>query len=271
MNNFFKNIKSKKPTGFINSIIDQENMLSDYEKKMINNIITLSTITVKEIMVPRVDVIAIDKNIGIEKIIEIVEEKGRSRLPVFDDNYDNIFGILHSKDLLKYFINPDDFELTKIIRSAYFVPESKPINDLLVEMREKKIHLSIVVNEYGGISGIVCLEDIIERIIGEIQDEFDDEMEDFVTLSDKKFLINARVSLDDLNEFLSSNFEEEADTLGGLVYRIFGKIPLKNEKISYNDYIFTIESITERKITRVIVEVPGLGGVLKSDNEVKGE
>ena len=149
-----------------------EKKITDYDKKMIINIIQLSDITVKGIMVPRVDVISIDSNRNIKEIIKIVADKGHSRLPVYDKNIDNIIGILHTKDLLKFFNKDTNFDIHKIIRLPLFVPESKMINDLLSELRENKNHLAIVVDEYGGMAGIVCLEDIIEKIVGEIQDEF---------------------------------------------------------------------------------------------------
>ncbi|MCK4795822.1 MAG: HlyC/CorC family transporter [Spirochaetes bacterium] len=223
---------------------------------MIVNIIRLSNISVKEIIVPRVDVVSIDSKSEIDDIIKIVDEKGHSRLPVFNENIDNIVGILHSKDLLKYFTRKSDFKISKIMRSPLFIPESKMINDLLVELREKKNHLAIVVDEYGGMSGIVCLEDIIEKIVGEIQDEFDDEVEDVIQLEENTFLINARITIEELNEKLGTDFhEEEIDTLGGLIFMIFGKIPIKNEKIKYNNYIFTVEAISGRTIKTIKMQI----------------
>lgn len=230
--------------------------ITDYENKMIINIINMSDILVKEIMVPRVDVIAIDKNSDIEEIINIIAKKGHSRLPIFENNNDNIVGILHSKDLLKYFIKRDDFDLFKIIREPVFVPESKTINDLLVEMREKKVHLAIVVDEYGGLSGIVCLEDIIEKIVGEIQDEFDNEKEDIIKIDQNCYLINSRVTLEHLNSELNINIvEDDIDTLGGLIMMLFGRIPIKGEKIDYKHFNFTIESVTERRVKIVNMKI----------------
>lgn len=229
--------------------------LSDYEENMIINIIKLSSITVKEIMVPRVDLVSINKDLPYEEIVKLIEEKGRTRLPVFDENYDNIIGVVHAKDMLKFQKRNKEYNLESIIRPAYFVPETKPINDLLKEFREKRVHLSVVVDEYGGISGIACLEDIIEQIVGEIQDEFDDEAADIVEISEDCYLVNGRLSLNELNDGINADFEaEDIDTLGGLIYSITGKIPSKNEKIEYRNYIFTIESISDRKIRRVKIE-----------------
>lgn len=232
-----------------------ENEINEYDKKMIYNIISLSNINVKDVMVPRVDMVAVDTNSDIKDIINIVAGKGHSRLPIYDDNIDNIIGILHSKDLLKFFTRENDFNLSKIIRPPLFVPESKMINDLLIEFREKRIHLAIVVDEYGGVSGIVCLEDIIEKIVGKIQDEFDNEVDEIIEIENGKYLINPRITLDILNFRLGTNFQdEEVDTLGGLIYRFFGKIPNKNEKIQRDNYIFTIESISKRQIKSIKME-----------------
>ncbi|HNZ26512.1 MAG TPA: hemolysin family protein [Spirochaetota bacterium] len=236
-----------------------ESSFNDYDKKMIENIISLGEISVKEIMVPRIDVVLINKNSAIEEIIKIVDEKGRSRLPVYNDNIDDIVGVLHAKDLLKYFTKNRDFDLSNILREPYFVPESKIIKDLLIEFREKKIHLAIVVDEYGGMSGIVCLEDIIENIVGEIQDEFDNESEDIIKIDDNKYLIDGKTSLEDLNEALNLDIEnDDIDTVGGLLYMLFGKIPSKNESIQYKNLKFSVESILDRKIKKVKLEIEEL-------------
>ncbi len=252
---FSKNNDDEEPP--LSSLLKKyEKRINEYERKMISNIIRLSDITVKEIMVPRVDVISIDSNSSIKDIIKVVTEKGHSRLPVYDKNIDNIIGILHTKDLLKYFQKDSNLDIQKIIRVPLFVPESKIINDLLIEFREKKNHLAIVVDEYGGMAGIVCLEDIIEKIVGEIQDEFDNEVDDIQKLEENIFLINPRISLEELNERLGTEFiEEEIDTLGGIIFMLFGKIPLKNEKIHYKNYVLTVESISGRKIKSIKVEI----------------
>lgn len=229
-----------------------EKTITDYDKKMILNIIQMSNISVKEVLVPRIDVVSINSQSDIKEIIDIVSENGHSRLPVYDDNIDNIIGILHSKDLLKYFTKENNFDIKKILRPCLFIPESKMINDLLIEFREKKIHLAIVVDEYGGMSGIVCLEDIIEKIVGEIQDEFDNEVDDILKVGENSYLINPRIYLKDLNERLETNFqEEEIDTLGGLIFMLFGKIPAKNDNMEYKGYLFTVEGISGRMIKSI--------------------
>jgi len=256
---FFKKDKTQDkipPVPLHVKIKELESSFNDYDKKMIENIISLSKISVKEIMVPRIDVVLINKNSAIDEIINIVDEKGRSRLPVYNDNIDNIVGVLHAKDLLKYFTKKKDFNLSNILREPYFVPESKIIKDLLIEFREKKIHLAIVVDEYGGMSGIVCLEDIMENIVGEIQDEFDNESENIVKIEDNKYLIDGKTSLEDLNEALNLDIEnDDIDTVGGLLYMLFGKIPAKNESIQFKNLKFAVESISDRKIKKVKLEI----------------
>lgn len=255
LNKVFKKNKTKS-LNFIETIKKNEIKLTDYEKKMINNIIEVNDITVKEIIVPRVDVSCIDINSNIMEIIKIIEEKGHSRYPVYEKNIDNIIGIIHSKDLLKFYSANNTFNLNKILKTPIFVPESKLISDLLNEFREKKIHMAVVVDEYGGMSGIICLEDIIEEIVGDIQDEFDNEGDYIQKINDNSYLVNSRISLDDLNERLGTNIiEEDIDTLGGIIFMLFGKIPNKNDKIEYKNYTFTVDSIQGRKIKTIKIDI----------------
>ena len=260
----------KKTPNELESLIQQlkssNTTLNDYSRKMISNIIDLNDITVKDIMVPRVDVVSLNINSDIEDIIALVDTKGRTRLPVYDDNLDNIIGILHAKDLLKYFNKENKFDLSKNLRTAYFVPESKLIGDLLVEFREKRIHLAVVVDEYGGMSGIVCMEDIIEKIVGQIQDEFDNETDEIIEVDKNIFLVDAHITLEDLNDRLGINIKnDDVDTLGGVVYSIFGRIPIKNDSIISNNIRYTITNISGRKLKRVKLEILDYDNSAKSD------
>ena len=249
-----KNVKESESLS--EAVKDAQASISEYSEKMIRNIIELESITAKEIMVPRVDVVYLDVRSDIDEIIKIVDAKGRTRLPVYDGNLDNIIGILHAKDLLKYFNKEEKFDLSKNLRTAYFVPESKLIGDLLVELREKRIHLAVVVDEYGGMSGIVCLEDIIEKIVGEIQDEFDHETDEVIEIGNDQYLVDPHISVEDLNERLGLSLpEDEVDTLGGLIYAFFGRIPIKNESIIHDNIKYTINSIAGRKLKRVKLEL----------------
>jgi CBS domain containing-hemolysin-like protein len=250
-------------------IKSREESLTEYDRSMISNILDLKDISAKEIMVPRVDVIGINLGMEMAEVLKIVDQNGRSRLPVYKDNIDNICGILHTKDLFKYAIKKQGFDLSKVLREPFFIPESKNIYELLIELKEKKNHMAIVVDEYGGMSGIVSFEDIIEMIVGEINDEFDKVSEEFVKVADGKYVVEGRMPLEELNEKIGSEFyEDNIDTLGGLIFMIFGKIPVKNEKIEYKNYLFTIESISGRKIKKVKIEAISASQTLTSTNEV---
>ena len=174
---------------------------------------------------------------------------------------DNVVGILYVKDILKCYARKEIVELDKIIRKAYFVPESKKIDSLLREFKRRHVHIAVAIDEYGGISGIVCMEDIIEEIVGDIQDEFDNERADVVSLSENMWICDARTSLDDLNEEIKSNFPtEDFDTLGGFVFDLFGKIPVKFEKVSWKNWDFIVQEMEGHKVNVIRI-------VLHKENE----
>ena len=240
---------------FGKSIIKEEQDLEnlDYEAKdMIKGIVELSNTTVKEVMVPRIDVVFLSKNIVLSEMFEMIKNCGHSRFPVYEDTIDNVIGILYAKDLLKYLTEKKDIEIVKILRKPYFIPESKRLDTLLREFKRRHVHIAVSVDEYGGVSGIVCLEDIIEEIVGDIQDEFDNEVEDILQIDDKSYLCDGRVDIEDLNKELNLNIpEENFDTLGGYVFDLFGKIPVKYEKVSSNDIDFIINDMNGHKIKTV--------------------
>ena len=231
------------------------------EKERIRGIVKLSDTSVREVMVPRIDVVFLSLDAPRAELLQAVTESGHSRLPVYTDTIDNVVGILYAKDLLKYFvINDEPLEMGKIVRKPYFVPESKKLDSLLTEFQRRKVHLAVVVDEYGGTSGIVSLEDILEEIVGDIQDEFDNELEEIVEIGDNVFLCDARVSINELNERLSISLpEENYDKLGGFVFHLFGKIPVKFEKVSYENSSvninFIIQQMEQHKITTVKIVV----------------
>ncbi len=220
------------------------------EKDMIKGVVKLSETSVKEVMVPRIDVVFLPIDISKEELLKTMAECGHSRVPVYKETIDNVVGILYAKDLLRYLIEGDgDIVLENLIRSPYFVPESKKIDSLLKEFKKRKVHIAIVVDEYGGTSGIVCLEDIIEEIVGDIQDEFDNETEEIVKIGDNVYVCDARISIEDLNSKLSIELpEENFDTLGGFVFDLFGKIPVKYEKVSFKNIDFIINTMEGHKI-----------------------
>jgi Hemolysins and related proteins containing CBS domains len=226
--------------------------LNEEKRDMIRGIVDLSVTSVKEVMIPRIDVDFLPIDICGEELLQKVSESGHSRFPVFSDSIDNVVGVLYVKDLLKLFAKKEGIELEKIIRKPFFVPESKRIDALLREFKRRHVHIAIAVDEYGGVSGIVCMEDIIEEIVGDIQDEFDNEREDILPIGDGVWLCDARANLDDLSAIFSGGIpEEEFDTLGGFVFNLFGKIPVRYEKVTWKNFDFIIQDMEGHRINTV--------------------
>ena len=231
-----------------------EELLEEEKEDMIQGVEELSTTSVKEVMIPRIDVDFINIETDRAELLEKISDSGHSRFPVYKDSIYNVIGVLYVKDLIRCFSKEEPFELEKIIRKAYFVPETKRIDSLLREFKRRHIHIAMAVDEYGGLSGIVCMEDIIEEIVGDIQDEFDNERDDIVSLGKNIWLVDGRENLSDLNEEIGSTFpQEEFDTLGGFVLDLFGKIPVKYEKMTWNNYDFIIQDMDVHRIDMIKV------------------
>jgi len=236
---------------------------SEEEKNMLKGIVKFADIETSEIMKARVDVSAIDFESSFGDIMKSVILSGFSRIPVYKESLDNIEGILYIKDLLPYLNETSDFEWNQLIRPAFFIPENKKINELLQEFREKKIHLAIVVDEYGGTSGIVTLEDILEEIVGEINDEFDDMHSDidFEQIDEKTYVFAAKTSIIDFSKVLKidedifDDIEGDYDSLAGLMLEIHGNIPKKGTKVSYSIYHFEVIELDLKRIKRIKVEI----------------
>lgn len=213
---------------------------------MIQGIEELSMTTVKEVMVPRIDVAFISQDMDIEEFLAATHELGYSRYPLYKGTIDNVTGVVYVKDLLKYDQNSSTVSLKSIGRKPFFVPDSKKLDDLLREFKRRKIHIAMAIDEYGGVSGIVCLEDILEVIVGDIQDEFDDEQEDYTELGTGIYLCDARTTIDDLNDDFSLGLpDEDFETLGGFVFELFGKIPETLEKVSFKTDEATLDFIVQ--------------------------
>jgi CBS domain containing-hemolysin-like protein len=237
-----------------NKTIDERTYqeLESDQREMIMGVVELSQTTVKEVMVSRIDTVFIDAEDEADEILEKITSSGHSRFPVYEETIDNVIGILYVKDVLSCLVKGEALNIRALMRKPIFVPGSKHIDDLLRELRRKKVHIVVVVDEYGGVSGIVCMEDIIEEIIGDIQDEFDDEQEDIQKLDDTTYICDARINLEDLaNELEIELPTENFDTLGGFVFDLFGKIPVVNEKASYQDIEFIIHCMDGHKINSV--------------------
>ena len=231
------------------------------DHKILKGIVKFGSTDVKQIMKSRMDVVAFEYEREFTKLLEDITTSGFSRVPIYKEKLDNIAGVLYAKDLLQYIDEGNDFNWHTIIRPPFFVPENKKIDDLLREFQSKKIHLAVVVDEYGGTSGIVTLEDVIEEIVGEINDEFDDDELVYSKLDDSNYVFEGKAHLNDVYRILEIDgdvFEEakgEADTLAGLILELEGRIPTKNEKIRFNNLLFTIESADNRKIKRVKITI----------------
>ncbi len=220
------------------------------ENQMLKNVFEFKDKTVREIMVPRTRVVALDINAPREKVIKVVLNEGYSRLPVYKYNIDNIIGIVYAKDLINYIEEPNLFVLYDLLRPAYFVPETKKISELLRELQRNKIHMAIVVDEFGAFKGIVTLEDILEEIVGEIHDEYDKVEKNYDVLSDGSIIVDAGMLVSDFNKTFDENIPEGTDyeSIGGFVSKIAGKIPNENEKIRYKSLIFEVTKRTKQKI-----------------------
>ena len=234
---------------------EEKGALLKDEKEMIHSIFEMGETTAKEIMVPRTDMVCIENGASINQVLSLIKEKLHSRIPVYQESVDNILGILYVKDLLPLIKkrNLVDFDLTKFTRTPYYVPEQKKINELLREYQTEKIHMAIVVDEYGGTSGIVTLEDVIEEIVGEIQDEHDIESPLYQKLNENTFIVNASMALEEINDELNLDLptEEGVETLAGFLLGQFGNVPKSKETITWNGYEFLIEKATKKRIHQV--------------------
>ena len=230
--------------------------LEKTEKEMMENIIEFDETLAREIMIPRPSIFAISKDTLIKDLFNIDNITRYSRIPIYENTLDNVVGILHTKDLIK--IQRDCKEkVDTIMKEAYFVPDTKKISSLFIEMKNGNRHLAILIDEYGGVSGIVTLEDLLEEVVGEITDEYDKEIHDISEIGKNKYLVNAQLSINDLNDFFKTNFDSEYyDTVGGLLIEKLGYIPTDNQKISdiiIDDTCFKIQKVKNKQIQKVII------------------
>jgi CBS domain containing-hemolysin-like protein len=232
-------------------------VLEEDEKKMIHGIFELGETLVKEIMIPRIDIICLEENTPLSEIKELVKKEGHSRYPLYKENIDNIVGILQVKDLFLAEEKGGKINLKKLTRPAYFIPESKRVDDLLREFKKQRIHIAVVVDEYGGTSGIVTLEDILEEIVGEIRDEYDTEENPIQKIDQYNFSIDAKLSLKEINEGLGTELpEEKFETIGGLIYDLVGSLPEQGKILEFQELKFCVEKIEGQRIKRVKITIP---------------
>lgn len=251
-----------------------EGLLEQEEQKMIVSIFRLGDTLVREIMVPRIDILALDVTTQIDQAMDALQQSGHSRVPVFKDSVDNILGLLYAKDLLGIWKEGKrEISLSEHLRPAYFVPEAKKIDELLAELQAKRIHMAIVVDEYGGVAGLVTLEDIVEEIVGEIRDEYDQAEELlFQAINDDEYLFQGRIDLDDFNDIMGTNFPHgEADTLSGLIYSRIGRVPTAGDYIRIDDLQLTVEQISGQRIRKVRAQrLPINSGNGGNEHDVNG-
>ncbi len=239
--------------------VPENAVLKKEERKMMRSILHFSDTLIREIMIPRIDMVAIDVDTDIDEAARMVLSSGHSRLPAYEGDVDNIVGVLYAKDLLKIYLEHEEsqsLELRSFLRQPLFVPEAKKIGELLNEMQNSGIHMVVVVDEYGGTAGIVSMEDIVEEIVGEIRDEYDEREEQLCReVGPDKFSFLGRIDLDDVNEYLGTHItKESADTLAGFVYSQIGKVPSGDETVVVEDWVFRIEELSGNRIRRVLAE-----------------
>lgn len=241
----------------LKSLVDasqQEGVLEQGERKMIYSIFDLGDTLAREIMIPRMDMLSLDVNTSVPEAVDALLESGHTRAPVYEESIDRILGLLYAKDLLRVWRQGSQLEtIRELVRPAYFVPEAKKVDKLMEEMQRQRIHMAVVVDEYGGVAGLVTLEDVVEEILGEIQDEYDQGEElPYHELPDGEFIFQGRVDLDDFNEVMGSHLmKDEADTLGGFIYSQVGRVPASGEQVQMGGVVLTVEQVTGRRILTV--------------------
>jgi CBS domain containing-hemolysin-like protein len=253
---------------FSTSLASADNALGPQAREMIIGIVDITTTTTREIMVPRVDIVGLESGSSVKDVIDIVKQSGHSRVPVYEQSLDTILGVLYVKDL--FVRGPKESQIIdkSMFRAAYFVPENKKVSDLLKEMQSKKIHLAIVVDEYGGTAGLVTLEDILEEIVGEIEDEYDLETPAIKKLDDRHYAVKGSVAIYDLNEELHLKLpEDQFETVGGIIYDLVGSLPAQGAKVSYKRINFIADRVEGQRIIRVIIELPPPGTDIEDNQE----
>ena len=249
-------------------LTDDQETTSD-EQRMLEGIVNFGNTDTREVMCPRIDIFALSDQMGLKEIIPLILSKGFSRIPVYSEKKDNIKGILYTKDLLPH-LNNSDYEWQTLLKTPLYVPENKKLDDLLKEFQQKKNHLAIVVDEYGGTSGLITLEDIMEEIIGDISDEFDEIDLNFSKIDESTYVFDAKISLKDFfrvinieDSGLFDNIKGEAETLAGLVLEITKKFPRRGQKVSFKGYKFIVEEIDQFRVKQIKVYLPGKYNLIK--------
>ncbi|MCZ6634632.1 MAG: hemolysin family protein [bacterium] len=250
-----KALKEEELRNIVESEV-QEGTLEEEEREMIEGIFGFAETTVKEVMSPRIDMVCTELSSSLDDVLKSILESRHSRIPIYEERIDNIKGVVYAKDLLEPFSKGESCTIKNIMREPYFVPENKTLDELMTEFKTSRIHIAIVVGEYGGTSGLVTMEDILEEIVGEIQDEFDEEVPLFEWLEEDQVLIaDARIDIEDLNELLHVELPQEGyETLGGFIYHQLGHVPNPDESLDFRNLTIRIKNVEGQRITTVRIE-----------------
>ena len=253
-------------------VAEEEGVLEEEEGEMIRSIFEFGDTVAREIMVPRIDIQAAEASATLEEALKLAMEAGHSRVPVFEETIDHIVGIFYVKDALRFVLDGRlDVKVREVMRAAYFVPETKKLDELLREMRSRRVHVAIVVDEYGGTAGLVTIEDILEEIVGEIQDEFDIEEPHVQRISEHEVVVDALMTLDEVNDLLSLKLEaEDVDTLGGFVYAMLGRVPAQGDELVYDGVRLVVEEVEGNRINKVRILKEGGPAAPESTGEADG-
>ena len=269
------NIVSPEELETVVNVGDSQEILEAEEREMISRILDLPDIVAREIIIPRTDMVCLEVSTSEEEVLQTAIGSKHSRIPVYEETIDYIIGILNVKDMLDYWAEGKPIDLTVLVtdRPPFFTPESKKISDLFRDLRANKQHMAIVVDEYGGTAGVVTLEDIIEEIVGEIQDEYDsDELEECLSLGENVYSVDTRMSIDNLNEQLGTQIESEnVDTIGGFVVDYFGKVPAQGDGFSYQGMEFTVLEADERRVHRIQIQTLTMAEGKPDRTEIVGQ
>ncbi|MEC9488542.1 MAG: hemolysin family protein [Halanaerobium sp.] len=252
---------------------EREGIIERKEKEMINSIFEFGDTLVKEVMIPRIDIVAVEANTKLPILLKLFQEKGHSRVPVYKETIDDIIGVVYAKDLLIFVEEglETPVEIKKIMREAYYVPEAKRVDQLLTELQKERIHMAIVLDEYGGTAGIVTIEDLIEEIVGEIQDEYDQEEREIEFLGDGEILVDGRVDIDELNDLLDISLPaEDYETISGFILSRLGYLPEEGEELQFADLMLKVDQVENHRILKIklfIDEAEGKRIVEKIDED----
>lgn len=235
---------------------EEEGILKHQEKEMIEGVFDIDDTDVRDVMVPRIDIVATSENTPLRRVLDTIIACGHSRIPVFKDTIDNITGILYAKDILPFVASSvseiEEKDIKTLLRKAYYVPETKKVSQLLKELQQKKIHMAIVLDEYGGTEGLVTIEDILEEIVGDILDEYDNEIDLVEKIEEGLFIVKAEVSLEEINDLFDVELpEKDFDSLGGYVFSCLGRVPVKGDVVTFEHLKMTVESIQNRRIKEI--------------------